>query len=102
MSEHGYSAYANGQCRCGVCRTAKADYMRERRAAARALAQKHTITPSGKRGSKGNARVPGAQRHLAYVERHGTRFAYEERGCRCFECTDARTESDRKYKGRAS
>lgn len=98
MKTHRYSAYTNG-CRCEVCRAAKADYMRERRAAARVLAQKHTSAPTGKR-PRSTACAPGATRYLASVDRHGTRFAYEEWGCRCFDCTTARVASDARYRSK--
>lgn len=81
MSDHGYGKYTNG-CRCDVCRQAKADYSRERRAKARALAQKYSVD---------------GWRYVAPIERHGTRFGYEEAGCRCPECTHARTSSDVTY-----
>ena len=96
MSEHGYVAYTKG-CRCDICRGAKADYMRERRALARTVAQRHTVSSTGKRSSRQNARTPGATRHVAPIARHGTRYGYEEAGCRCFDCTDARTAADRRY-----
>jgi hypothetical protein len=92
MTGHGYTAYTRG-CRCEVCREAKADYMRARRAAGRALAQKHTSTRRGQ-----PARLVGTYRYVAPVERHGTRAAYEEHGCRCFDCTEARTAADRRYR----
>lgn len=95
--EHGYVAYTKG-CRCGVCRSAKAEYMRERRAAARVSAHANTLSSTGKRGSRHNIREVGAYRNVAPIKRHGTRYGYEEAGCRCYECTDARTESDRKYR----
>lgn len=77
MSEHGYSAYTHDHCRCEVCRQAKADYVRARRAAGRQVAQ------------------PGVR--VDDLKRHGTRFGYEERGCRCDECVGARHASERKY-----
>lgn len=96
IAVHGYSAYTNG-CRCDGCRSAKADYMRERRAKARELAHKHTKSPDGSRPNRWTAFDVGAERHIASVTRHGTRYAYEERGCRCRDCTDARSESDSRY-----
>jgi hypothetical protein len=69
---HGYGGYSNG-CRCEVCRAAKADYMGRRRAAA------FVNTDPGP--------VPGVT--------HGTRFAYEERGCRCGPCVTAERASTR-------
>jgi hypothetical protein len=70
IDTHGYGGYTNG-CRCQVCRDAKADYMRERRAAA--------FTSTGP---------------VTDVT-HGTRFAYEERGCRCEKCVTAERASSR-------
>ena len=98
MSTHNYGRYTNG-CRCDVCKKAKADYMRERRAAARRIAQKHTATASGGHASGYTAWAPGATRHVANIERHGTRYGYEEAGCRCLDCTEARTVQDRTYRG---
>lgn len=98
---HGYNRYTYG-CRCEVCRKAKADYMRARRATARLIAQEHTRSATGRRGANGNTRTPGAYRYVAPVKTHGTRAAYEEHGCRCFECTDARVQSDMRYRRSAS
>lgn len=94
---HGYNAYTHG-CRCDICRKAKADYMRERRAKARAQAQMHTRSSTGKHPGRHTAQAPGAYRHVASIPNHGTRYGYEEAGCRCVECTAARTASDRKYR----
>lgn len=77
--QHGYVAYTHG-CRCDTCRKAKADYMRARRAKGRALAR-HVQTKT-------------RRRYVAPIEAHGTRYGYEERGCRCIDCTDARTAAD--------
>jgi hypothetical protein len=98
---HGYLSYTYG-CRCATCRQGKADYMRERRAAARQAAEKHTQGSDGLRPKKNTARAPGATRFLAPDVTHGTRYAYEEHGCRCFDCTDARRASDNKYRKKAS
>lgn len=97
---HGYSGYAGG-CRCDVCRTAKADYMRARRAEGRRRAQELTSAPSGKRPNRYTAFAPGASRYVAPIDKHGTRFGYEEWGCRCADCTLARTASDARYGRRA-
>jgi hypothetical protein len=94
---HGYSAYTRG-CRCDVCRAAKADYMRERRAKARKEAQLHTRSSTGEHGHRHTAFAPGSYRHEASIPNHGTRYGYEEAGCRCAECTAARSASDRKYR----
>jgi hypothetical protein len=69
--DHGYVCYTRG-CRCQPCRAAKAAYVRTRRAAAAALA----------------AEV-GHHSYVLVADEitHGTRFAYEERGCRCDPCT---------------
>ncbi len=77
--EHGYNRYTRG-CRCPVCRKAKADYMRARRAAARRWAQSVT-----------------GGRYVADTDSHGTRYAYEELGCRCGSCTAARAAADARY-----
>lgn len=95
MSGHGYGAYTNG-CRCEVCRAAKADYMRQRRAAAVAAAAKHTQSSTRKRPARSTAFAPGATRYVAAGVTHGTRYAYEEHGCRCRGCTDAHTQSYRR------
>lgn len=86
-TDHGYLNYTYG-CRCTICRKAKADYVRARRAAGRHTAQVY-------------AAVTG-QRHIADTATHGTRYAYEELGCRCQPCTTARTTSDRKYRQTSS
>jgi len=97
VSGHGYGAYSHG-CRCAVCRNAKADYMRGRRRSARKHAQLHTTNPSGRQASWATAFMPGATRFVAPIDRHGTRCGYEEWGCRCLDCTTARTVSDAKYR----
>lgn len=94
---HGYIAYSHG-CRCGACRQAKADYMRSRRAQGRTYAQRLTRSSGGECGVRHNVFAPGAERALAAGVTHGTRYAYEEHGCRCRPCTTARTEMDRKYR----
>jgi hypothetical protein len=70
---HGYGAYTSG-CRCDTCRDAKAAYMRGRRDAAYLRGPAVVTDP----------RV-----------RHGTRSAYEERGCRCDECAALQRECSR-------
>lgn len=92
MTAHGYNLYTHG-CRCEVCRRAKADYMRDRRAEARKVAQKYTDPRPA-----ANVWADGAGRYLATITRHGTRFGYEEKGCRCADCTAARTSSDARYR----
>lgn len=94
---HGYGPYTRG-CRCVVCRQAKADYMRARRARGRAYAQRLTASSTGRRPNRDAAFTPGAERALAVGVKHGTRYAYEEHGCRCGPCTTARTSSDRRYR----
>lgn len=69
--EHGYNAYSHG-CRCSVCRAAKADYMREKRRAARRYA---------------GPGVTARGRYVAPIENHGTTAGYVEHKCRCPECT---------------
>lgn len=86
MEAHGYGPYTHG-CRCGICRAAKAEYTRQRRAAGRALAQQH-----------GTAQSPNG-RHFVPGITHG-RFGYEERGCRCLDCCAARATEWRERKAR--
>lgn len=77
MSEsHGYVPYTHG-CRCEICRRAKAAYVRNRRGAARVLANKvgNGLSTDG--------------RHVVAGITHG-RFGYEERGCRCDVCRSTR------------
>lgn len=83
---HGYGGYTRG-CRCDNCRTAKADYVRQRRDAARALANRigNGVSTSG--------------RHYVSGITHG-RYGYEERGCRCDICLEARAEHWRAWKAR--
>lgn len=71
--EHGYSAYTHG-CRCETCRKAKAGYSARARATGRENARTGRY-PSG--------------------VTHGTRSAYEERGCRCAECCARQLERHR-------
>lgn len=68
---HNYSGYSHG-CRCSVCRQAKSDYMRGRRARARA--------------------------NPAPPPRHGTITAYNENMCRCGLCRKARRTADKRQK----
>ena len=79
--EHGYAGYATRGCRCEICKRGKADYMRERRAEARAKAQ------------------PGVA--VAGVA-HGTRVAYEEHGCRCQPCRAKKNATRREEQQRAA
>lgn len=75
---HGYSGYTAG-CSCETCRKAKAKYMSKRRGAARA---------------------GGGTGFVADGITHGTRSGYEENGCRCIPCTDAKNASRREQSGR--
>lgn len=84
-SSHGYGRYTHG-CRCEVCRQAKSDYMRDRRAAARRRAQ--TVRAL-------NDELPPHRRSFMPIPgiTHG-KAGYEEQGCRCVECVGARSEAD--------
>lgn len=62
--DHGYSLYTAG-CRCDICKAAKRAYMAGRRQEARSAPADRS----------------------AEDFKHGTRFGYEERGCRCGPCT---------------
>lgn len=73
MADHGYSRYTTG-CRCLVCRTAKADYMR------------------GKRAQAAEARRAAQAAGGAYVApriTHGTLSGYRDSKCRCPDCVRA-------------
>lgn len=94
---HGYGGYTAG-CRCEVCRKAKNDYIRDRRATARRRAAANTDRISG---GTSPARWVGKRRNFEDV-RHGTVFGYEERGCRCRECTSARSLKRVREQQRAS
>jgi hypothetical protein len=72
VEQHDYLAYAGG-CRCSVCRRAKAAYMRAKRAAARAEAE------------RGNPRV-----YVAEGIKHGT-AGYKDHRCRCDVCRAAKS-----------
>jgi hypothetical protein len=92
--KHGYGGYTDG-CRCQTCRTAKADYQRQRRAAARQLAHRFTTTSDGRPANRsGNAWAPGATRLVLDLNRHGL-AGYDEHGCRCRTCTDAGLQARR-------
>ena len=90
--DHGYGAYTRG-CRCDECRQAKADYMRRRRSGARRTAA----------AAQGKVRASWAEGRYVVTDpsvTHGTRSTYEEHGCRCERCTNARTRSNRRYRVR--
>lgn len=87
--KHGYGSYTHG-CRCEVCKTAKAAYMSERRRAGRARAAANTRTATGKRGNRHNAFGVGATRNVVAGVTHG-RYAYDVHGCRCRDCTTAKS-----------
>lgn len=79
---HDYVGYAakNNPCRCSRGRAEKAAYVRARRAKARA-----EIPPDGE--------------HVIDGIKHGS-YGYEERGCRCEVCREARRTADRRYRER--
>jgi hypothetical protein len=99
MTDPDYLRYARGD-RDPAARQAKADYMRERRRRAMQTARAHTATSNGNRGSHGNAWAPGASRHVAAVAVHGTLYGYDEAGCRCRECTTAKTAAVARWRQR--
>jgi hypothetical protein len=72
---HGLSAYANGQCRCQVCRTAGTAWRREWRRLARFTGPR-----------------PGVK--------HGLASTYLNYGCRCDPCRDAIRAVQRAYRAR--
>jgi len=78
VSTHGYGGYGNG-CRCETYRAAKAAYHRERRAAAIKAARPGRV-------------VEGVK--------HGTRFGYREKGCRCEPCVAFMRETWRRWDAR--
>jgi hypothetical protein len=83
---HNYAFYADG-CRCCICRQAKADYMRERRAAARAKAKTHQAET-------------GRPRRLQEIS-HG-QAGYQEYGCRCTTCRGAMSAAARRRRIQAA
>lgn len=72
---HGYNRYTHG-CRCEECRAAKATYMRDKRARARAVGQRV---------------VEGIK--------HGT-AGYKDHLCRCETCLGAKTAEWERRKAR--
>jgi len=90
---HGYGPYTHG-CRCDECKAAKREYIRERRRVAREAARKHT---TNLRGVVGNGRLgwpSGTERHYVPGVKHGTSYAWFERGCRCIDCTRWRSANE--------
>ncbi len=73
IGTHGYGGYTQG-CRCETCTDAKAAYMRRRRTDAYTADTAPETDPA---------------------VTHRTRFAYEERGCRCDACVTAERRSSR-------
>ena len=90
MSEHGYNRYTHG-CRCEVCREAKADYQREKRAQARKIARAYTTPTDGRPVVRGRRMRSGDLRYVVADAKHGSAASYVELGCRCVPCTDANT-----------
>lgn len=78
--DHGYKRYSSNQnpCRCEVCRTAKAAYMREKRKAA---------------GAEKSQVVKGI--------RHGTAHGYKDNKCKCDPCKQAGTRKRKAERLRA-
>ena len=89
---HGYVRYTHG-CRCDECKAAKREYIRERRRVARELAAKHTTKLRGRRGKAGQFPA-GTERHFVPDVKHGTSYAWFERGCRCLDCTAWKSAGD--------
>lgn len=88
---HGYGPYTNG-CRCDVCKAAKADYQRAKRADARAVAAQYTtpMKTSDRPVVPGRRRMRvGDLRYVVAAAKHGSAASYIELGCRCIPCTDA-------------
>jgi hypothetical protein len=81
---HGYIRYTKG-CRCGVCREAKAAYMREKRADL-ARARKHI-----------NSR-PNHGRNFVDGITHGY-AGYQDYSCRCEVCKAAKVAEDDRRRG---
>jgi hypothetical protein len=71
--KHGYSAYANGVCRCDICRTSGTTYQRDLRH------RRHAFT-------KANG--------LPHWVEHG-QSAYSNWGCRCDICKKAQAKKNR-------
>lgn len=92
-----YGRYSNG-CRCEGCREAKSAYMRQKR-------DTRQMNRTPVKGPYGTTRwiamdVP--------ANRHGTIWAYQEKGCRCDPCrhrndlNDKRTSAGRAKREAAS
>jgi hypothetical protein len=69
-SDHGYLRYSFNRCRCDVCRAGKAEYARNRRAAAAELRKQATAA---------------GQVYIAQGIRHGI-SGYRDASCRCDVC----------------
>ena len=85
--KHGYTAYTRG-CRCEVCREAKRRYMSARRSTRRMTDRIEVVEP-----------ITKARWLIAPIEKHGTRYGYEERGCRCAACCAAHAASHATHRG---
>lgn len=72
-TDHGYSRYSVG-CRCPICRAAKADYMRAKRAQAAE--------------ARRAAQAAGAV-YVAPGITHGRLSGYRDAKCRCPDCSRA-------------
>lgn len=70
--QHGYVPYTRG-CRCGICKAAKAKYMRDLRQGRREQARPNQYVNGITHGYAG----------------------YQEHMCRCEICTAAKTRQDR-------
>jgi hypothetical protein len=79
MNRHDYVGYTKG-CRCVVCKAAKRAYMRALRAHDRSLRE---WTPAGL--------------VTPLPIKHGI-SGYQNHGCRCQECRDAKAAADRRQK----
>jgi len=78
---HGSSGYNNHGCRCAVCRSAKAEYMRWWR-----------VNKMNDGQRKVDARRDMARRHATRTGfKHGTLDGYTNHSCRCWDCTEAMT-----------
>jgi hypothetical protein len=74
---HGYGGYSRG-CRCEVCKSEKAFYMRDKRAVAARRRRAAQFT---------------GKTYVAAGVYHGTAASYQDAHCRCSLCCEAKRQA---------